>query len=243
VYTCGNEDAPLPYGNQSKREQASMGYRSGARPRYPKKGHIPRVIILSGLSVLIAVTAVTAVLLAPASKERMQTASEKNAEAAGDPIELDAAQAYPQGPLPASLRFDKLLLEKSSRRLTAFANGKAVRVYLAALGENPVGRKEYEGDKRTPEGSYRIDDKNADSAYHRNLGISYPNGQDRAGAAAAGKNPGGNIKIHGLAPEFAHLGQAHRLTDWTYGSIAVTNPEIEELFAHTMAGTPIDIVP
>ncbi|MDR2604327.1 MAG: L,D-transpeptidase, partial [Desulfovibrio sp.] len=79
--------------------------------------------------------------------------------------------------------------------------------------------------------------------YHKNLGISYPNEQDRARAAAAGKKPGGNIKIHGLAPSFAYLGQAHRLTDWTYGCIAVTNPEIEELFARTEVGTPVEIVP
>ncbi|MDR1686558.1 MAG: L,D-transpeptidase family protein [Desulfovibrio sp.] len=220
-----------------------MLYRSGVRPRYPKKRRIPRVILLPGLLVLCVMIALAVVRLAPAGGERAQGASKKNAARAGGPTELDASEAYPQGPLPATLRFDKLLLEKSRRRLTAFAQGKAVRVYLAALGEKPVGHKEYEGDKRTPEGRYRIDDKNAHSAYHKNLGISYPNAQDRARAAAAGKNPGGNIKIHGLAPSFAHLGQAHRLTDWTYGCIAVTNPEIEELFARTEIGTPVEIVP
>jgi murein L,D-transpeptidase YafK len=183
------------------------------------------------------------VRLAPAGGERMPPAVKKNAGDADGPPELDAWEACPQEPLPASLRFDKLLLEKSGRRLTAFAQGKAVRVYFVALGENPVGHKRYEGDKRTPEGRYRIDGKNANSAYHRNLGISYPNEHDRARAAAAGKHPGGNLKIHGLAPSFAHLGQAHRLTDWTFGCIAVTNPEIEELFARTEIGTPVEIVP
>jgi murein L,D-transpeptidase YafK len=185
----------------------------------------------------------TVVRLAPAGGERMPPAAKKTAADAEGPIELRDSEAYPQGALPAALRFDKLLLEKSSRRLTAFAHGKAVRVYLVALGENPVGHKESEGDKRTPEGRYRIDDKNTRSAYHKNLGISYPNAQDRARAAAAGKKPGGNIKIHGLAPRFAHLGQAHRLTDWTFGCIAVTNPEIEELFARTEMGTPVEIIP
>jgi murein L,D-transpeptidase YafK len=187
--------------------------------------------------------ALAGIRLAPAGGERMRNAAGKNAGHAGGPTELDASEAYPQGALPASLRFDKLLLEKSRRRLTAFTQGKAVRAYLVALGENSVGHKEYEGDKRTPEGRYRIDDKNAHSAYHKNLGISYPNEQDRARAAAVGKKPGGNIKIHGLASSFAHLGQAHRLTDWTFGCIAVTNPEIEELFARTEIGTSVEIVP
>jgi murein L,D-transpeptidase YafK len=220
-----------------------MRYRPGIRPRYPKKRRIPRAILLPGLLILWAMLVFTVMLLAFAGGERVQNASQKNAGDAVGPTELTAAEAYPQGSLPASLRFDKLLLEKSSRRLTAFAQGKAVRVYLTALGENPVGHKEYEGDKRTPEGRYRIDEKNARSAYHKTLGISYPNARDRARAEAAGKKTGGNIKIHGLAPSFAHLGQAHRLTDWTFGSIAVTNPEIEELFARTEIGTPVEIVP
>ncbi|MDR2605623.1 MAG: L,D-transpeptidase family protein, partial [Desulfovibrio sp.] len=168
-----------------------MLYRSGIRPRYPKKRRIPRMLLLPGLLVLCAMLVLAVMKLTPAGGERIPPAAKKNAGEAGGPPELDVSEAYPQGPLPASLRFDKLLLEKSRRRLTAFAQGKAVRVYLTALGENPVGHKQYEGDKRTPEGRYRIDGKNARSAYHKNLGISYPNEQDRARAAAAGKKPGG----------------------------------------------------
>jgi murein L,D-transpeptidase YafK len=157
--------------------------------------------------------------------------------------ELGAQEAYPQGPLPAGLLFDRLHLEKKSRRLTAFSNGRQVRVYLVALGENPTGPKQTEGDRRTPEGLYRIADKDPDSAYHKSLGISYPNERDRERAAARNMPPGGNIKIHGLGLEFAKLDQAHRVTDWTYGSIALTNREIEELFTRTDIGTPIEISP
>jgi hypothetical protein len=220
----------------------SMHYRPGGGPRYPKKRRISGITVFLALPALL-ITAVAVALLASGAGERIQAARKAGTGDAGIPTEPDASEAYPQGPLPASLRFDKLLLEKSGRRLTAFAKGAAVRAYPVALGENPVGRKEYEGDKRTPEGLYRIHDKNANSAYHKNIGISYPNDQDRARAGAAGKNPGGNIKIHGLAKDFAYLGHAHRLTDWTYGSIALTNPEIDELFSRTEIGTPIEIVP
>lgn len=156
---------------------------------------------------------------------------------------LTPTEAYPQGPLPDSLRFDSLLLEKSTRRLSAFSGGKIVRVYLVALGENPIGHKQFEGDRRTPEGRYVINDKNARSAYYKNLGISYPNAEDRKRAKALGKSPGGDIKIHGLAPHFADIGAAHRSTDWTYGCVAVTNPEMEELFSRTPVGVPIEIRP
>lgn len=156
---------------------------------------------------------------------------------------LSADEAYPQGRLPDELLFDNLLLEKHSRRLMAFFQGKPVRVYLVALGFAPEGSKEHEGDGKTPEGRYYIDNKNPRSAYYKNLGISYPNREDRARAEAAGKSAGGDIKIHGLSPSFAGLGQAHRLTDWTHGCIAVTNEEIDELFLRTPVGTTIQIVP
>jgi hypothetical protein len=156
---------------------------------------------------------------------------------------LSAREAYPQGALPDDLLFDDLLLEKGKRRLTAFAGGQAVRVYLVALGGDPVGPKQVEGDMRTPEGSYVINDKNPNSAYYKNVGISYPNAADRERAKKLGKSPGGDIKIHGLAPHFAAIGAAHRLTDWTWGCIAVTNAEMEEIFTRTTVGTPIEILP
>jgi murein L,D-transpeptidase YafK len=157
---------------------------------------------------------------------------------------LDKAVAeYPAGPLPPDLIFDRLRLEKSQRRLTAFHQGKPVRVYLVALGFAPVGHKQFQGDGKTPEGTYTINDKNPRSAYYKNLGISYPNEADRAFARKNGKSPGGDIKIHGLAPAFASLGAAHRLTDWTYGCVALTNPEMEELYSRTPTGIPIEITP
>ena len=161
----------------------------------------------------------------------------------GDPLALEDTQAYPEGALPKGLVFDRLVVEKKQHRLTAFSKGKPVRVYLVALGTNPVGHKEFEGDHRTPEGKYQIESKNAKSHYYKTLGISYPNKADKERAATLGKSPGGNIKIHGLAERYAGLGKSHRITDWTYGSIALTNPEMEELFSRTPVGTPIEILP
>ena len=210
------------------------------RHRYPKKRNTPRILWLAALPALLIVLLIgTSVILTGSAPEEPRLQADRP-----DIIEdLPPDAAYPSGPLPDSLLFDKLVLEKSERRLAAYAGGKPVRVYLVALGENPVGHKEFEGDKRTPEGAYSISGKHADSAYHRSLNISYPNDRDRARAEKLGKNPGGEIKIHGLAPEYASVGRFHRLTDWTFGSVAVTNEEIEELFRHTPVGTPIDILP
>ncbi|MDR0827535.1 MAG: L,D-transpeptidase family protein [Desulfovibrio sp.] len=220
-----------------------MPHYSGSRPRYPlKKKRLRRITLLAlGAALLLCAIAVPALLTD--SSDNSKSTPEKPAQSQDFLPELRVEEAYPQGPLPAGLLFDRLFLEKSLHRLTAYTGGKVMRVYLVALGENPLGAKQHEGDKRTPEGFYRITDKDPGSAYHKSLGLSYPNERDREHATALKKNPGGNIKIHGLAGEFAHVGAAHRLTDWTYGSIALTNPEMDELFARTSIGTPVEITP
>lgn len=106
-----------------------------------------------------------------------------------------------------------------------------------------MGHKEFEGDKKTPEGVYRIDDKNPNSGYHKNLGVSYPNDADIAHADSLGKPPGGAIKIHGLRNGCGILGKFHRWADWTMGCIAVTNSEMDELYNAVKIGATIDIRP
>lgn len=77
--------------------------------------------------------------------------------------------------------------------------GKVIRTYTIALGDNPIGHKQQEGDERTPEGKYVLDWRNSQSAYHKSIHISYPNKEDKASARNRGVSPGGDIMIHGLA--------------------------------------------
>ncbi|MEM9673874.1 MAG: L,D-transpeptidase family protein [Bacteroidota bacterium] len=145
--------------------------------------------------------------------------------------------------LPEDVVIDQIVVEKSRRRMYVYSGDSLLKTYLIALGFNPVGHKEVEGDGKTPEGLYHIDSKNPNSAYHLNLGISYPNEQDRIHAEAIGQSPGGDIKIHGLKNGVGFIGSAHRQTDWTAGCVAVTNEEMEELYRSVPIGTPIEIKP
>ena len=106
--------------------------------------------------------------------------------------------SWPEKRLPKNARIDAIIVWKSKRRMQVFENGKLLKTYRIALGKNPVGHKAIEGDGRTPEGSYRIDARSANSKFRKNLGISYPNRTDSENAEALGKSPGGDIKIHGL---------------------------------------------
>ncbi|MFZ5939214.1 MAG: L,D-transpeptidase family protein [Bacteroidota bacterium] len=149
----------------------------------------------------------------------------------------------PFKPLDISLSIDKIVVTKHKRKLDLISNNQIVKSYRISLGRVPKGRKEFEGDKKTPEGMYFIYDKNPNSGYHKNLGISYPNQKDKEYASLIGKNPGGQIKIHGLKNGLGWINRFHLLFDWTNGCIALTNKEIDELYLNVKIGTPIEINP
>ena len=136
---------------------------------------------------------------------------------------------------------DLVFVDKSDRRLELRRNGRVIGSYEISLGGDPDGPKRQEGDERTPEGSYIIDFRKPDSAYHLSLHISYPNDSDRLLSAALGVPPGGDIFIHGL-PNAYPFDSAPKI-DWTLGCIAVDNAEIEEIWRLVPVGTPILIVP
>ncbi len=138
---------------------------------------------------------------------------------------------------------DKIVVQKSVRKLQLYSNGKIVKSYDVALGRNPVGHKQREGDSKTPEGTYYITHHNPRSAYHLSLGISYPNEKDKENAKKQGVSAGGNIMIHGLPNYAPFFGSLHRLRDWTQGCIAINNQEIEEIYAAVKDGTVIEILP
>ncbi len=118
-----------------------------------------------------------------------------------------------------------------------------LKTYKVALGRNPIGPKRQEGDNKTPEGSYLIDKHDPKSLFHRSLHISYPSATDREQAFRRGVRPGGDIMIHVIKNGLGWIGPLHRLADWTAGCIAVTNQEIEEIYAVLPDGTPIDLQP
>jgi tetratricopeptide (TPR) repeat protein len=138
---------------------------------------------------------------------------------------------------------DKILIEKKERRLTLISKGKVLKTYKIALGGNPNGPKERQGDNKTPEGTYIIDSRNKDSNYHMSLHISYPNERDKKRAKEFGVSPGGDIMIHGMKNGFSMVGDLHTRFDWTKGCIAVTDEEIEEIEKLVPKGTIVEIRP
>lgn len=128
-------------------------------------------------------------------------------------------------------------VQKANRKMYLLHGDEVLETYDIQLGFDPLGPKHFEGDGKTPEGTYRITHKNPHSSYYLSVGISYPNDADRALAKAQGKEPGGDIFIHGQ-PARGKTGK-----DWTVGCIAVTNDEMDMIFAMVQPGTLIYILP
>ena len=149
-----------------------------------------------------------------------------------------------QAALPQDTRIDRLVVSKSGRIMTAWFKGRKVKAYRVGLGQNALGPKEVDGDKKTPEGLYYVTGKALSAKYYKRLAISYPNAADRKNAATKGLNPGSGVSIHGLGREFSEkYGAEHWRRDWTGGGIAVTNNEIDELFMYTDIGARVEIIP
>src|SRR5205085_2262078 len=88
--------------------------------------------------------------------------------------------------VPPGTIIDRIVIEKSKRELSIFKDGRQLKTYQVSLGGSPVGAKEAEGDMKTPEGVYQVDQRKADSDYHLALHLSYPSEADNARAAARG---------------------------------------------------------
>ena len=143
--------------------------------------------------------------------------------------------------LSLSARADKVIVFKEQRLLVLVQGGRTIKTYRVALGGDPNGPKQQEGDHRTPDGLYVLDRRNEHSRFYRSIHISYPNTRDRRDAAARGVSPGGDIMIHGLPNGMGWIGSVHRARDWTDGCIAVTNDEMDEIWRAVPDGTAIEI--
>jgi len=147
-----------------------------------------------------------------------------------------------------------IVISKAARTLEVFNGAVRQNSFKIALGTSPVGPKQIEGDRKTPEGSYYVCSKNNASRFYLSLGLSYPNADDAKRGLDAGlitdaqyKNIllaikrkqvppwntslGGEVMIHGCGTA----------SDWTWGCIALENVNIEALYKYIEIGTPVQI--
>jgi len=148
------------------------------------------------------------------------------------------------------LKADRIVISKTRHKLYLFSQHSLISEYPVAFGFGALdGAKSQSGDGRTPEGLFHINLKNPESNYHKALQISYPEEADQKFADKNKVKPGGLIMIHGY-PRKAIDGldpvlipTIHPNVDWTQGCIAVSNPEIEEIYDLVDVDVDVEICP
>lgn len=134
-----------------------------------------------------------------------------------------AYNLYPETPLPMGSVVDNLVVSKSKHTMVAYGGGQLLKTYSISIGRGEWGMHDREPNL-TPTGTYTVS-KMAVSSFHKALPISY----------------GDEIEIHGLHNHLGFIGKFQRWIDWTRGCIALTDPEIDELYGAVSASTTIEI--
>ena len=138
----------------------------------------------------------------------------------------------------------KIVVVKSKRVMVLFnAEGDVLSRHRISLGDNPVGTKLKQGDKKTPEGTYSIVDMRSDLKYYKEILISYPNEDDKSRSRELGLNPGGGITFHAQVPwNWNGSGDDYTLSnDWTSGCMAMTNHGMDTVWSMIDKNTVVEI--
>ncbi len=108
-----------------------------------------------------------------------------------------------------------------------------VRTLPVQKSSGKMGPKLREGDYQVPEGFYRIESLNPNSAFHLSLRINYPNDFDRKQAEKEGRtNLGGDIMIHGSNASVGCLAMGDEAAEDLFILAAQTSIEnIEVIFS------------
>lgn len=135
-----------------------------------------------------------------------------------------------------------IIVDKFAHQCYVYENGKLKKQFDAELGPNWIGTKQYKGDKATPEGKYHVTKKKSgrQTKYYKALLINYPNDEDEIRYQYNVKN--GNIPKRGIGNLIEIHGGGGKGINWTDGCVALTNDDMDRLYAMVSNGTPVTIV-
>jgi lipoprotein-anchoring transpeptidase ErfK/SrfK len=140
-----------------------------------------------------------------------------------------------------------IVIDKSDYQMYVYDAKGWYATYPVVFGNSSLEDKKMEGDKNTPEGSFRIVNKRVHEKWDRYLGLDYPtqeslarfNERKRRGEIPAYARPGAGIGIHGVWPHEDFV--VDRYKNWTDGCISLKNRDVEDLYNYIPVGTPVTI--
>lgn len=145
-----------------------------------------------------------------------------------------------------------LLVDKSDYRMYVYEDVKLLKIYKVVFGNKDITDKYQQGDRRTPNGTFRIQTKRWDKRWSRFLLLDYPNQESMQkfkqrqanGIIRQGADIGGGIGIHGVEYASGILDSyVDRRINWTLGCVSLKNQDVNEIYEIVKVGTPVVIRP
>lgn len=157
-----------------------------------------------------------------------------------------------------------ILIDRKAYTLDLYENSVLIKSYRASFGRNIISAKSRAEDRATPVGNYVVCSIDTLNKYHKFIKINYPNLEDAAEGLRKGLITqleydkikydqlyigctdfetvlGINIGIHGIGEYNYIFKNLPFVFNWTDGSIAITNEDIDEVCSVVRKGTKIVI--
>ncbi|TDH26229.1 murein L,D-transpeptidase [Segetibacter sp. 3557_3] len=140
-----------------------------------------------------------------------------------------------------------VVIDKSDYELMVYDAEGWLSTYPIVFGNDDLGDKMVQGDRKTPEGTFTITHKKPHAKWNRYMGIDYPNAESierfnnrkARGIIPMNAKIGGDIGIHGTWPHEDYAIDQYQ--NWTLGCISLKNEHVEQLYRMLGVGTKVVI--
>lgn len=140
-----------------------------------------------------------------------------------------------------------IIVDKSDYELQVYDDEGWYATYPVVFGSKSLEDKMIEGDRRTPEGTFRIVSKRPHNKWNKIMMLDYPtreswdkfNWRKEQGIIPSTARIGGGIGIHGTWPNDNIVVDDY--TNWTQGCISLRNGDIDEIFTFIKEGARVTI--
>lgn len=140
-----------------------------------------------------------------------------------------------------------IVVDKSDYELHVYDDEGWYATYPVVFGNKNLGDKLMEGDRKTPEGTFRIINKRPHAKWHKMLMLDYPTKESyqkfserkARGIIPKSARIGGGIALHGTWPNDNIVVDDY--TNWTNGCVALKNEDLDEIEQYMPVGTEVRI--
>jgi len=140
-----------------------------------------------------------------------------------------------------------IIVNKTDLELKVYDDEGWYATYPVVLGSKNPGDKMIEGDRKTPEGTYRIASKRPHEKWDKMMLLDFPtkadidkfNQRKAQGLIPRNARIGGGIGIHGTWPRDDMA--VDYMQQWTNGCISLKNDMVDELYDMLPIGTKVII--